>query len=78
MTAWLRLTLLGTGAMNSPRYPPAGPLAAWLVSDERSKLRVLAVLHGVQSAAAATPAQDIRSCQQARSLWRRSGPLGVR
>ena len=80
MTAWLRLTLLGTGAMNSPRYPPAGllvryrrrrvmidggpgaepagPLAAWLVSDERSELRaelrVLAALHGVQPAAAAT------------------------
>ena len=28
--------------MNSPRYQPAGPLAAWLVSDERSELRVLA------------------------------------
>jgi len=25
VTAWLRLTLLETGAMNSPRYPPAGP-----------------------------------------------------
>lgn len=57
----LRLTLLGVGAMNSPRYPPAGllaryrrrrvmldggpgaepagRLAAWLVSDERSELR---------------------------------------
>ena len=80
MTAWLRLTLLGTGAMNSPRYPPAGllvryrrrrvmidggpgaepagPLAAWLVSDERSELRaelrVLAATHGVQPTAAAT------------------------
>ena len=80
MTAWLRLTLLGTGAMNSPRYPPAGllvryrrrrvmidggpgaeptgPLAAWLVSDERSELRaelrMLAATHGVQPAAAAT------------------------
>ena len=80
MTAWLRLTLLGTGAMNSPRYPPAGllvgyrrrrvmidggpgaepagPLAAWLVSDERSELRAqlraLAARRGVQPAAAAT------------------------
>jgi hypothetical protein len=75
VTAWLRLTFLGTGAMNSPRYPPAGllvcyrrrrvmidggpgaepagPLAAWLVSDERSELRVLAALHGVRPAAAA-------------------------
>jgi len=78
VTAWLRLTLLGTGAMNSPRYPPAGllvgyrrrrvmidggpgaepdgPLAAWLVSDERSELRaqlrVLAARRGVQPAAA--------------------------
>lgn len=61
MTPRLRLTLLGVGAMNSPRYPsagllvryrrrqvmldggpgaePAGPLAAWLVCDERSELR---------------------------------------
>ena len=80
MTAWLRLTLLGTGPMNSPRYPPAGllvryrrrqvmidggpgaepagPLAAWLVSDERSELRaelrVLAARHGVRPTAAAT------------------------
>ena len=74
MTAWLRLTLLGTGAMNPPRYPPTGllvcyrrrrvmidggpgtepgPLAAWLVSDERSELRVLAALHGVRPATAA-------------------------
>ena len=29
MTAWLRLTLLGTGAMNSPRYPPAGLLVCY-------------------------------------------------
>lgn len=59
---WLRLTLLGVGAMNSPRFapaglllrygrqraafdggpgaePPPGPLAAWLVTDERSELR---------------------------------------
>ncbi len=62
MPRWrLRLTLLGVGAMNSPRYPPAGlliryrrhavmidggpgaapsvPVAAWLVTDERSELR---------------------------------------
>lgn len=29
MTAWLRLTLLGAGAMNSPRYPPAGLLVRY-------------------------------------------------
>lgn len=56
----LRMTLLGAGAMNSPRYAPAGllvecdsvrvaldggpgaapagPLDAWLVSDERAEL----------------------------------------
>jgi hypothetical protein len=56
----LRLTLLGVGAMNSPRYAPAGllvehectrvaidggagavpdgPLARWLVTDERAEL----------------------------------------
>ena len=28
VTAWLRLTLLGTGAMNSPRYPPPGCCSA--------------------------------------------------
>ncbi|UUU26370.1 MBL fold metallo-hydrolase [Streptomyces sp. DSM 40750] len=62
MTRWLRLTLLGVGAMNSPRFapaglllrhagqraafdggsgaePPPGPLAAWLVTDERAELR---------------------------------------
>ena len=61
MTAWLRLTLLRTGAMASPRCQragllvryrrrqvmidggpgaePAGPLAAWLVSDQHSELR---------------------------------------
>jgi hypothetical protein len=41
-----RLVLLGVGAMNSPRYRPAGggcadpgpPLNAWLVSDERAEL----------------------------------------
>src|SRR5262245_12572892 len=59
----LRLTLLGVGAMNSPRYPPAGLLVRfgdvamafdggpgaeppddidmWLVTDERSELRVV-------------------------------------
>jgi hypothetical protein len=74
VTAWLRLTLLGTGAMNSPRYPPAGLLvryrrrqvmldggpgaepagllAAWLVSDERSELR-----------------REIRALAAARGLW---------
>lgn len=66
-------TLLGTGAMNSPRYSPAGllierghvrvavdggpgaepagPLAAWLVTDERAELirelRRLAAAHGL-------------------------------
>jgi hypothetical protein len=29
VTAWLRLTLLGAGAMNSPRYPPAGLLVRY-------------------------------------------------
>jgi hypothetical protein len=29
VTAWLRLTLLGVGAMNSPRYPPAGLLVRY-------------------------------------------------
>jgi len=69
----LRLTLLGVGAMNSPRYAPAGllveygavrvavdggpgaapagPLDAWLVTDERAELirdlRQLAVTHGL-------------------------------
>jgi hypothetical protein len=67
----LRLTLLGAGAMNSPRYAPAGlvaehgrtrvaidggpgaapdgPVAAWLVTDERAELigdlRRLATAH---------------------------------
>jgi len=67
----LRFTLLGVGAMNSPRYAPAGllaeyaaarvaidggpgaapngPLAAWLVTDERAELirelRRLAAAH---------------------------------
>jgi Beta-lactamase superfamily domain len=69
----LRLTLLGAGAMNSPRYAPAGllaehatarvaidggpgatpagPLAAWLVTDERAELirelRHLAAAHNL-------------------------------
>jgi hypothetical protein len=68
-----RFTLLGAGAMNSPRYSPAGllvecgparvaidggpgaeptgPLAAWLVTDERAELirelRRLAAAHGL-------------------------------
>jgi hypothetical protein len=41
-----------------PGAEPAGPLAAWLVSDERSELRaelcMLAAIHGVQPVAAAT------------------------
>ena len=85
MTAWLRLTLLGAGAMNSPRYPPtgllvgyrrrqvmldggpgaepAGRLAAWLVSDERSELRrelrALAAARGLQPAVAVVRAADL-------------------
>lgn len=69
----LRLTLLGVGAMNSPRFAPAGllaersaarvafdggpgavaagPLDAWLVTDERAELirelRRLAAEHGL-------------------------------
>jgi hypothetical protein len=71
-----RFTLLGVGAMNSPRYSPAGllishgqvrvaidggpgaepagPLAAWLVTDERAELirelRRLAAAHGLSPA----------------------------
>jgi Beta-lactamase superfamily domain len=74
----LRLTLLGAGAMNSPRYAPAGllveragarvaidggpgaapggPLAAWLVTDERAELiaqlRRLAAAHRLAPRAA--------------------------
>jgi hypothetical protein len=85
VTAWLRLTLLGTGAMNSPRYPPAGllvryrrrqvmldggpgaepagRLAAWLVSDERSELRheirALAAARGLRPAVAAVTVADL-------------------
>jgi Beta-lactamase superfamily domain len=79
VTPRLRLTLLGVGAMNSPRFPPAGllvryrrrqimldggpgaepagRLAAWLVSDERSELRrelrELAAARGLHPAVAA-------------------------
>jgi Beta-lactamase superfamily domain len=71
-----RFTLLGVGAMNSPRYSPAGllisrgqvrvaidggpgaepdgPLAAWLVTDERAELirelRRLAAAHDLSPA----------------------------
>ena len=71
-----RFSLLGVGAMNSPRYAPAGlliehgevrvaidggpgadpggPLAAWLVTDERAELirdlRRLAAAHGLRPA----------------------------
>ena len=81
----LRLTLLGTGAMNSPRYPPAGllvryrrlqvmldggrgaepagRLAAWLVSDERSELRrelrALGAARGMQPGVAAVSIADL-------------------
>ena len=74
-----RFTLLGVGAMNSPRYAPAGllieqsqvrvaidggpgaepvgPLAAWLVTDERAELirelRRLAAAHGLVPAVSA-------------------------
>jgi hypothetical protein len=85
VTAWLRLTLLGAGAMNSPRYPPAGllvryrrrrvmldggpgaepagRLAAWLVSDERSELRrdirALAAARGLRPMVAAVTVADL-------------------
>jgi hypothetical protein len=81
----LRLTLLGVGAMNSPRYPPAGllvryrrrqvmldggpgavpagRLAAWLVSDERSELRrelrALSAARGLHPAVAAVRVADL-------------------
>jgi hypothetical protein len=84
-TPRLRLTLLGTGAMNSPRYPPAGllvryrrrqvmldggpgaepagRLAAWLVSDERSELRrelrALSAARGLRPAVAAVTVADL-------------------
>jgi len=71
-----RFTLLGVGAMNSPRYSPAGlliehgrvrvaidggpgaepagPMAAWLVTDERAELigelRRLAAARGLRPA----------------------------
>ncbi len=85
VTPRLRLTLLGVGAMNSPRYPPAGllvsyrrrqvmldggpgaepagPLAAWLVCDERSELRhqlrTLCAARGLQPAVAAVSLADL-------------------
>lgn len=85
VTPRLRLTLLGAGAMNSPRYPPAGlliryqrrrvmldggpgaepagKLAAWLVSDERSELRrelrALSAAHGLQPAVAGISIADL-------------------
>ncbi len=85
MTRRLRLTLLGVGAMNSPRYPPAGllvrydrqqfmldggpgaeppgPLAAWLVSDERSELRpqlrAITQARGLQPTMAAISIADL-------------------
>ncbi|HXZ75354.1 MAG TPA: hypothetical protein VEH31_31420 [Streptosporangiaceae bacterium] len=81
----LRLTLLGVGAMNSPRFPPAGllvryhrrqvmldggpgaepagRLAAWLVSDERSELRrelrELAAARGLHPRVAAARLADL-------------------
>jgi hypothetical protein len=46
-----------------PGAEPAGPLAAWLVSDERSELRAqlrgLAATRGVQPTAAATAIADL-------------------
>ena len=85
VTAWLRLTLLGAGAMNSPRYSPAGllvryrrrqamldggpgaepagRLAAWLVSDERSELRrdirALAAARGLRPTVATVAVADL-------------------
>jgi hypothetical protein len=80
-----RFTLLGVGAMNSPRYSPAGllveygplrvaidggpgaepagPLAAWLVTDERAELirelRRLAAAHGLSPAVRAYHASGL-------------------
>ena len=80
-----RFTLLGVGAMNSPRYAPAGllveqshvrvaidggpgaepagPLAAWLVTDERAELirelRRLAAAHGLVPAVSAFHASGL-------------------
>ena len=46
-----------------PGAEPTGPLAAWLVSDERgelrTELRMLAAIHGVQPVAAATAIADL-------------------
>ena len=84
-TPRLRLTLLGVGALNSPRYPPAGllvryrrrqimldggpgaepagRLAAWLVSDERSELRrelrALCAARGLLPSVAAVSIADL-------------------
>jgi hypothetical protein len=80
-----RFTLLGVGAMNSPRYSPAGllisrdqvrvaidggpgaepngPLAAWLVTDERAELirelRRLAAAHSLSPAVRAYHASGL-------------------
>ena len=80
-----RFILLGVGAMNSPRYSPAGllisrgrvrvaidggpgaepagPLAAWLVTDERAELirelRRLAAAHGLRPAVRAYHASGL-------------------
>lgn len=80
-----RFTLLGVGAMNSPRYSPAGlliehgqvrvaidgglgaepagPLAAWLVTDERAELirelRRLTASHGLSPAVRAYHADGL-------------------
>jgi Beta-lactamase superfamily domain len=80
-----RFTLLGVGAMNSPRYSPAGllisrgqvrvaidggpgaepagPLSAWLVTDERAELirdlRQLAAAHGLSPAVRAYHASGL-------------------
>jgi hypothetical protein len=84
-TPRLRLTLLGVGAMNSPRYPPAGllvryrhrhvmldggpgaepagKLAAWLASGERSELRrelrALSAARGLQPSVGAVSIADL-------------------
>jgi len=86
-----RFTLLGIGAMNSPRYAPAGlliehgqvriaidggpgaepagPLAAWLVTDGRAELirelRRLAAAHGLTPAVSAYHASGLTITPQA-------------
>jgi hypothetical protein len=83
--ATLRFTLLGVGAMNSPRYAPAGllaehgsarvaidggpdaepagPVAAWLVTDERAELiaslRRLAAARGLVPRVGCYAEQDL-------------------